>query len=190
MKNFSRLSGSAWKIWLSFHFSCHFFDLVRLIIRLHCFHTHRFVFQVLFSISEDSFSDSFYAGIHYNRFFADINYGLRIFKQVACSDTDNSFVSAYNAKIDQFLESCNRGCTRRFDSYAFKPCKVFLGCKDFFISNGFGGPPDSRIAVRAFFALTGFPILIAVATVSGFSSGIISGAPFFMAFTIGQEPSA
>ena len=47
-------------------------------------------------------------------------------------------------------------------------------------------PPVSRIALRAFLAFTGFPIRIADATVSGLSSGVISGAPLFMALTIGQ----
>ena len=75
-----------------------------------------------------------------SRLFADINHSLRVFKEVTCGNADNGFVSAYDTHINKFLKPCYRGCTCRFDTYAFKPCKVFLGCKDFFVSNRLCSP--------------------------------------------------
>ncbi len=51
-------------------------------------------------------------------------------------------------------------------------------------------PPVVRMATRAFSALTGAPIRIAVATVSGCSSGTTTGRLSLIARTIGIDPAA
>jgi len=51
-------------------------------------------------------------------------------------------------------------------------------------------PPVFRIAASAFSALTGAPMRIAVATVSGLGSGSTTGSPSRIARTTGADPSA
>jgi hypothetical protein len=92
---------------------------------------------------------------------------------VPCGDADDFFIFLITPFLTSFfkpaMDEALAGSTKMPST-----CAKFFVRQDFLVSDGFSGSmPDSRMALTAFFQLTGAPMRMAVAMVSGFSTGTI-----------------